>query len=418
MHPSGADPNGVDTTSSWFTDTFTGATAGADAWAAVSEIESKRHRFLLLNLLQDEFNGLCSIRAANKAVFDDDNDIADPWQDGGCEPDAPTGVSASTGSAAGAVDVSWTAPSEVGGATLLGYTVQWKLAAQAWPQEGFISPTQQHVLDDPATLSYTITGLTGGLEYTVRVRARNSIGDGVSPDVSVTAGSANRSTPPPPKNLRAVEEEGGVRLTWQPPDGAAVTGYRIERRLAGEGLRDHHTLVEDTGSADTGYTDKSAEEGVEYEYRISARNEAGPGEVSDWVRAVLEEEPVFGDGPPGAPRNLTITAGDRELTLSWAPPADNGNAPATRYRIEWRIDGKDYNKSHWGISHKTTYTKTHLANGVKYVFRVKAGNGKGNSDGPYGPYSEEVSATPTSGAAVDLGTPVLSEHGRPCITAW
>ena len=124
----------------------------------------------------------------------------------------------------------------------------------------------------------------------------------------------------------------------------------------------------------------------------------------------VEEQPVLGDGLPGAPRNLTATAGNKEVTLSWDPPADNGNPPATRYRIEWRMDGKDYKKGHWGTSGSTTYTKTDLANGVKYVFRVKAenGNGNGNSYGPYGPASEEVSATPTSGSAVDLGTPVLS----------
>ena len=322
------------------------------------------------------------------------------------------------------------------------------------------------------------------------------------------------AVPLSPDNVRAVSQKSGeVKLTWKAPDNSRVTGYGIKRRLAGEDRSDQqrsdgspgdqHTLVEDTGSAETGYTDESAEKGVEYEYQVSARNEAGPGEASGWVRADPEsasntpatgaptisgttqvgetltagitgiadadglsgetftyqwvsndgttdtdiekatgstyklvaadqgksvrvrvtftdgggsEEtltsaptgPVLGDGPPGAPRNLAISAGDRELTLSWEPPADNGNAPATRYRIEWRIDGKDYNKSNWGISHKTTYTKTHLANGVTYVFRVKAESGSGNSYGPYGPYSEEVSATPTSGSAVDLGTPVLS----------
>ena len=246
-------------------------------------------------------------------------------------------------------------------------------------------------------------------DTTITVTVTSSNGDSTRTyTVTVTAGSANRSVPPP-KNLRAVEEQNGVRLTWQPPDGTTVTGYRIERRRAGEGLRDNHVLVEDTGSADTGYTDKSAEEGVDYEYRVSSRNEDGPGEVSDWVRAVPEEEPVFGDGPPGAPGNLTITAGDREITLSWEPPADNGNPPATRYRIEWRIDGKDYKKGHWGIARKTTYTKTHLANGVTYIFRVKAENGSGNDYGPYGPPSEEVSGTPTSGLTVDLATPVLSD---------
>ena len=319
------------------------------------------------------------------------------------------------------------------------------------------------------------------------------------------------------KNLRAVEEKGGVRLTWQSPDGAAVTGYRIERRRAGgQGSgpqrshgqpRDHHTLVEDTGNTETSYVDESAEQGVEYEYRVTARNESGPGEESDWVRAgpasasnnpatgvptisgtaqvgetltadmsgiadadglsgesftyqwvssdgttatdiekatgstytliaadqgrsvkvrvtftddggneetltSAPTEPVWGDGLPGAPRNLTATPGNKEITLSWDPPADTGNAPATRYRIEWRIDGKDYDRNDWGTSQETTYTtnaQANLANGVTYVFRVKAGNDNGNSYGPYGPASGEVSATPTSGSAVDLGTPVLSD---------
>ena len=254
----------------------------------------------------------------------------------------------------------------------------------------------------------------GGYELTV-IDITPDDGDDTNPPAG---GTAQRGL----KNLRAVEEKGGVRLTWQPPDGAAVTGYRIERRRAGEqdsGPQrshgqpgDHHTLVEDTGNTETSYVDESAEQGVEYEYRVTARNESGPGEESDWVRAGPEEEPVWGDGLPGAPRNLTATPGNREVSLSWDPPDDNGNAPATRYRIEWRVDGKDYGTSQWGTSRETTYTtndQANLANGVKYFFRVKAENGSGNSYGPYGPSSEEVSATPTSGSAVDLGTPVLSD---------
>ena len=203
MHPSGADPNGNDTASSWFTDTFTGDAASAEAWDAVSDIGSEGNRFLVMNLLQDEFNGLCSIKAGNVAASED-SDIISPWTDGGCEPDAPTGVTAAAGGAAGRIDVAWTAPANMGGALLLGYTVQWKFTAQAWPPEGSFSPTQQHVLDDPAATAYTITGLTPGLEHTVRVRARNSIGDGVSDDVSAAAGrSSNRAARPPSGNLRA-----------------------------------------------------------------------------------------------------------------------------------------------------------------------------------------------------------------------
>ena len=361
--------------------------------------------------------------------------------------------------------------------------------------------------------TYTLVADDKGKTIKVRVTFTDDAGNEEALTSAPTA-VVSAALPPPPDNVRAVtQESGAVELTWDAPDGTTVTGYGIERRLAGEDRSDQqrsdgspgdqHTLVEDTGSADTDYTDNSAERGVEYEYQVSARNEAGPGEASGWVRADpatasntpatgaptirgtaqvgetltanisgiadadglsgetftyqwvssdgttdtdIEDatgstyklvasdqgkaikvrvsftddggneesltsaptEPVFGDGPPGAPRNLTVTAGDQEVTLSWEPPADNGNAPATRYRIEWRIDGKDYKKGHWGPSGETTYTKTDLANGVKYIFRVKAENGNGNSYGPYGPASEEVSATPTSGLAVDLGTPVLS----------
>ena len=269
--------------------------------------------------------------------------------------------------------------------------------------------------------TYTLADSDEGRAIKVRVSFTDDAGNEESLTSAPTAAVA--APPPPPDNVRAVtQESGAVELTWEAPQDGTVTGYRIERSRADENRggqqrsdgrpRDNHTLVEDTGSADTGYTDKSAEKGVEYEYRVSARNEAGTGEASEWVRAGPEEEPVFGDGLPGAPRNLTATPGNKEVTLSWDPPADNGNAPATRYRIEWRIDGKDYGTSQWGTSRETTYTtndQANLANGVKYFFRVKAENGSGNSYGPYGPASEEVSATPTSGSAVDLGTPVLSD---------
>ena len=134
------------------------------------------------------------------------------------------------------------------------------------------------------------------------------------------------------KNLRAVEEKGGVRLTWQPPDGAAVTGYRIERRRADEQgsgpqrshgqPRDHHTLVEDTGNTETSYVDESAEQGVEYEYRVTARNESGPGEESDWVRA----------GPASASNNPATGAPTISGTAAGGRDADGGHHGHCRCR--------------------------------------------------------------------------------------
>ena len=393
--------------------------------------------------------------------------------------------------------------SDADGLTNVSYSYQW-LSRRDTDIQGATNSTYTLVADD--------------VGKAVKVRVAFTDDSGNEESLTSAATDTVVAALPPPDNVRAVtQESGAVELTWEAPQDATVTGYRIDRRRPGEDPsdqqrsdgrpRDNHTLVEDTGNTETGYTDKSAEKGVEYEYQVSAHNEAGAGEASDWVRAGPEsasnnpatgaptirgtaqvgqtltagitgiadaddlsgetftyqwvssdgtadtdienatastyklvdadqgkaikvrvtftddggnEEtltsaptaPVWGDGLPGAPRNLTATPGNKEVTLSWEPPDDNGNAPATRYRIEWRVDGKDYDKNHWGTARSTTYTtndQANLANGVKYFFRVKAENGSGNSYGPYGPASGEVSATPTSGSAVDLGTPVLSD---------
>ena len=194
---------------------------------------------------------------------------------------------------------------------------------------------------------------------------------------------------------------------------AVITGIADADGLSGETFT--YQWVSSDGTADT-----DIEKATDSTYKLVAADHGKFVKVRvTFTDGVGNEEtltsaptgPVWGDGPPGAPRNLTATPGNKEVTLSWDPPADNGNAPAARYRIEWRVDGKDYSTSQWGTSRSTTYTttdQTNLANGVKYFFRVKAENDDGNSYGPYGPASEEVGATPTSGSAVDLGTPVLS----------
>ena len=195
---------------------------------------------------------------------------------------------------------------------------------------------------------------------------------------------------------------------------ANITGIADADGLSGETFT--YQWVSSDGTTDTDIekaTDSTyklvdADQGKSVKVRVTFIDDGGNEETLTSVPT----GPVFSDGPPGAPRNLTATPGNKEITLSWEPPDDNGNAPATRYRIEWRVDGKDYDKNHGGTSRSTTYTtndQANLANGVKYFFRVKAGNGSGNSYGPYGPASDEVSATPTSGSAVDLDTPVLSE---------
>ena len=149
-----------------------------------------------------------------------------------------------------------------------------------------ITPTDA----DANTTDHQVTLAAGENTITVTVTATN--GSSTRTYTITVTRTVARSDLPPPKNLRVVGDGGTVKLNWDAPDDATVTGYRIERRRANGPHRDNHTLVEDTGSSETGYTDQSAEKGVEYEYRVSARNADGAGEASGWVSAAPDEEPV------------------------------------------------------------------------------------------------------------------------------
>ena len=250
---------------------------------------------------------------------------------------------------------------------------------------------------DPVTVSVVTAAFDGGTYQGIQTRAGESL---------TLGGSAATNSPATGAPAITGTVQVGETLTADTSDVSDADGLS-NVSYSYQWLSSRDTEIQ--GATNATYTLMAADEGKTIKVRVTFTDDGGNEEtLTSAPTGVVLEEPVFGDGLPGAPRNLTISAGDQELTLSWEPPDDNGNAPATRYRIEWRIDGKDYKKGHWGTSGSTTYTKTDLANGVKYVFRVKAENGNGNSYGPYGPASEEVSATPTSGSAVDLGTPVLS----------
>ena len=72
----------------------------------------------------------------------------------------------------------------------------------------------------------------------------------------------------------------GVALSWDAleEDADAVEGYEILRRRPNRDEDTPQTLVANTGSAGTGYTD-ATEAGVRYTYRVKAIRD---GERSPW----------------------------------------------------------------------------------------------------------------------------------------
>ena len=97
--------------------------------------------------------------------------------------------------------------------------------------------------------------------------------------------------------------------------------------------------------------------------------------------------------PPSAPRNLEAVGGDRQVTLSWEAPEDDGGSAITDY--EYRIDGKgDWISTG---STDTTHTVSGLVNGTEYVFEVRAVNRIGGSRA-----SDRAEVTPEAPEVLDF----------------
>ena len=106
-------------------------------------------------------------------------------------PDAPRSLNVSPDDT-GTLDVSWEAPASDGGSAITGYKVQWKSGSEDY--DGSAGSTRQAEITDPASRTHTITGLTDGVEYAVRVIAVNDVGDGPPSD---EATATPRETTPP-----------------------------------------------------------------------------------------------------------------------------------------------------------------------------------------------------------------------------
>ena len=138
-------------------------------------------------------------------------------------PGAPRNLRAATGNS-GELAVSWDAPSSDGGSEITGYRVQWKESSGSWDTPANVSETTV------TGTAHTITGLTDGTEYSVRVQAVNSEGGGeASPEA--TAAPVN----PTPLTAEFLD-------TPESHDGSAA--FTFELRFSEEFILSYKTLRE------------------------------------------------------------------------------------------------------------------------------------------------------------------------------
>ena len=199
-----------------------------------------------------------------------------------------------------AATLNWTAPGDPGTSPIDGYDYRRSAdGGTTW------DPDWSEVPGGASAASHTVGSLTNGVEYTFEVRARSAAGDGEASDpVTVTPAT----TPEAPTGLTAAGSgQTQIDLSWTAPvqtGGAAIAGYFIESSPDGESTT-WTSLVADTGSPATSYSDTGLAAGTTRHYRVSAINVAGTGMPSNTASATTDKP-----GVTVSATELTVTEGD------------------------------------------------------------------------------------------------------------
>ena len=205
-------------------------------------------------------------------------------------PGAPTDLSRTLGD--GEMTLGWTAPTSTGGSAITDYSVQYRVSGVG-PWRTFSDPVS-------TTTSATITGLTNGVTYEVRIAAVNAAGTGTE---STAISGTPRTRPGAPRNLTATKELSSIDLSWSAPltdGGSSVTDYRIEYREAG--TRSWVTLSDMVSTSAT-WSDTTLDLANDYEFRVYAINVVGesPASNSATTEEVVAEDPASGQPTTQAP---------------------------------------------------------------------------------------------------------------------
>ena len=320
-------------------------------------------------------------------------------------PEPPAGLTLSEGNRS--LSVSWSAPSNSGGADITDYEVR-------FCDNGTGCDTEDEWIPHDHTGSGTATSigeLTNGNAYQVRVRAINSAGhsDWSQPAIATPVGP-----PGLPVELTLSEGNRSLSVSWSAPSnsgGADITDYEVRFCDNGTGCdtEDEWIPHDHTGSG-TATSIGELTNGNAYQVRVRAINSAGH---SDWSQPAIAT-PV---GPPGLPVELTLSEGNRSLSVSWSAPSNSGGADITDYEVRFCDNGTGCDTEDEWIPHDHTGSGTatsigELTNGNAYQVRVRATNSAGHSD-----WSQPAIATPVGppGLPVEL---TLSEGNRSLSVSW
>ncbi len=264
-------------------------------------------------------------------------------------PDAPTSVSVTAGDAS--IVVSWTAPASDGGSAVTGYTVSYT------PSGGSEATT---TVGNVTTR--TLTGLTNGTEYSVKVLATNAVGSSSYSSTASGTPVSSATAPGTPSGLTITPGDGTLAVSWTAPEsdgGSDITEYTVSYTPSG-GSEATTTVDGNT----TSYTISGLTNGTSYAVKVQAVNAVGDGDYT----GTSSGSPDQNTSPTvvGVP---SVTASETSAVITWST---NKN---TSTRVDFGLlttssSTPEYNQDARVLNH--TVTISNLLPCTTYSYRAKS----------------------------------------------
>ena len=216
------------------------------------------------------------------------------------------------------------------------------------------------------TASFSLTGLTGNTMYEVEASLTSDFQNTVARDLQTAA-----SPPGPPESVETTHGDAELKIDWSVPSndgGEEITRYVIQWKSGEEDYSDSRKLQTEADQTSATITDLI--NGTEYTLRMYAVNSLGNG-------TPVEVTATPSTIPGWPPTDLTVSACDRSLILSWKPSKDTGGSPILAFVIQWKSGTQDYDaSSRQSIQEAASsfFALSDLQNDVEYTLRVAAAN--------------------------------------------
>ena len=225
--------------------------------------------------------------------------------------------------------------------------------------------------------SFSSTSLNASTTYTFRVRAYNGAGNSNYSNTASATTDAPPQPPAAPSGLTATANGASqIDLSWM-DNANNEDNFKIERH-AGDG---NFAEIATVSANVTSYNDTGLSASTTYAYRVRASNGVGNSGYSNEAAATTDAPPP----PPAAPSGLIATTnGASHIDLSWTDNANNED----NFKIERHAGDGNFAEIATVGANVTSYDDTGLSASTTYAYRVRAGNGAGNSG-----YSNDASAT-------------------------